>query len=164
MVDVSDKAPTRRVAVARGRVWLPREAINAVRNSEQPGYNHHDRVLTASKGPVLHTAQLAGIMGSKRTSELIPLCHPLPLSKVDVHFTFDDDEQLEPEGGYLVVECTAVTEGKTGVEMEALTGVSVACLTIWDMVKALAGREMVIEDVKVISKSGGKSGDWKRSD
>ncbi len=158
MVDVSNKASTSRSATAQGRVWLPREAMNAVRATEQGSAS------LLSKGPVLQTARLAGIMGAKRTSDLIPLCHPLPLSSVHVELKYDDDEQLEPEGGYLLIECTASTTGPTGVEMEALTGVSVACLTIWDMTKALAGREMVIEGLKVTRKSGGKSGDWTRED
>ncbi|KDN53395.1 molybdenum cofactor biosynthesis protein MoaC [Tilletiaria anomala UBC 951] len=164
MVDISSKTSTKRTATARGRVWLPRAAMNALRASEQSDASSAVPVPASTKGPVVQTAQLAGIMGAKRTSDLIPLCHPLALTKVAVHITFDDDEELEPEGGYLVVECTASTTGQTGVEMEALTGVSVACLTIWDMAKAVAGREMYIEDLKVIAKSGGKSGAWQRSD
>ena len=166
MVDVSDKSETKRSATARGRVWLPTEGIRAIFDVEQ------GRSTGAlSKGPVLHTAQLAGIMGAKQTSSLIPLCHPLRLTKVDVELAFEQDAIALADGtgdggeggGYLVIECTATTTDKTGVEMEALTGVSTAALTIWDMCKAVAGREMVIDDIKVIRKSGGKSGDWQRS-
>ena len=146
MVDVGGKAFTRRSATASGRIYLPYEALELIRDG-------------SSKGPVLHTAQLAGIMAAKRTSELIPLCHGLALSHVDVKLDLVDAEDC-----YVDVWCTATTSGQTGVEMEALTGCSVACLTVWDMVKAVAGKEMIIGEIKVVAKSGGKSGDWVRED
>lgn len=155
MVDVSKKPATRRSATAQGRVWLPSVAVEAVRAAEQGRGPLH-------KGPVFHTAQLAGIMGAKRTSELVPLCHPVALSQVEVELAWDE---LEEDGGcYVVVRCTARTTGPTGVEMEALTGASTACLTVWDMVKAVAGTDMVVDDLKVVAKSGGRSGDWRRLD
>ncbi len=141
MVDVSGKAVTARVATARGRVRL--SAATAVLVAE-------GRV---SKGDVIGIAELAGIMAAKRTSELIPLCHPLALSSVEVRVTL-----AEPG---VLVEAVARTSGPTGVEMEALTAVSVACLTIYDMLKA-AERGIVIEAIELVAKSGGKSGEWRR--
>jgi len=170
MVDVSDKAPTSRTATASGRIVLNRVAFglladgnggkhSSLRNVEDhSAYAADARHKARSKGDVLTTAQLAAIMGSKQTSSLIPLCHPLPLTHVQAEFT------LEPET--LSVQCTATTrcDGKTGVEMEALTAVSIGLLTIWDMVKAVAGKEMIIKDIMVIAKSGGKGGRWIRRD
>jgi cyclic pyranopterin phosphate synthase len=141
MVDVSDKASTLREAVATGLVRTSPE----VRDLAVTG--------KAKKGDVLTTAELAGVMAAKRTSDLIPLCHPLALSKVGVVVT-PCDEGFE-------VTATVRTTGPTGVEMEALTAVSVACLTLYDMLKA-ADKAMVIDGVKLLSKSGGKSGDWSR--
>ena len=141
MVDVSGKAETAREAVARGRVRLAPATLALVREGR------------VGKGDVIGIAELAGIMGAKRTAELIPLCHPLALSSVTVRVTV-----AEPG---LVVEATARTTGPTGVEMEALTAVSVACLTIYDMLKA-AERGMVIEAIELVAKSGGKSGEWRR--
>ena len=141
MVDVSDKQPTRRVAVARGQLRCAGETVERVLSG------------TAPKGAVLQTAELAGIMGAKRTADLIPLCHPLPLTKVAVKIDVD------PALPGFRVEAEARTVGVTGVEMEALTAASVACLTLFDMLKAI-DRTMVIEGLEVIEKSGGKSGSW----
>ena len=143
MVDVSAKADTARVAVARGRVVMARETLALALAGE------------AKKGDVFGVARIAGIMAAKKTHELIPLCHPLGLSKVGVEIT--PDETLP---GVLVVAETSVT-GKTGVEMEALTAVAVACLTIYDMLKAV-DRAMRIEGVELVEKRGGKSGRWSR--
>ena len=141
MVDVSGKAETAREAVARGRVRLAAATLALVTAGR------------IGKGDVIGIAELAGIMGAKRTAELIPLCHPLALSMVTVRVT------VAKPG--LVVEATARTTGPTGVEMEALTAVSVACLTIYDMLKA-AERGISIEAIELVAKSGGKSGEWRR--
>jgi cyclic pyranopterin phosphate synthase len=143
MVDVSAKADTARVAVARGRVVMARETLALALAGE------------AKKGDVFGVARIAGIMAAKKTHELIPLCHPLGLSKVGVEIA--PDETLP---GVLVVAEASVT-GKTGVEMEALTAVAVACLTIYDMLKAV-DRAMRIEGVELVEKRGGKSGPWSR--
>ncbi len=139
MVDVSDKPSTARVAVAEGFIRMKPETLALALSGE------------GKKGAVGPIAELAGVMGAKQTSSLIPLCHPLSLSKVEVTVS-------EADGG-LRVEATAKTTGPTGVEMEALTAVSVACLTLYDMLKA-ADRRMVIEGVRLLAKSGGASGDW----
>ncbi|MCP4318051.1 MAG: cyclic pyranopterin monophosphate synthase MoaC [Hyphomicrobiales bacterium] len=144
MVDVGGKTETERVAIAEGYVKMAPETLAAIRAGD------------ASKGDVIGTARLAGIMAAKKTSELIPLCHPLMLTKVSVDIT----EQPDLPG--LRIEALAKLSGKTGVEMEALTAVSVACLTIYDMAKAI-DKAMEITGVKLISKSGGKSGDWQRT-
>ena len=144
MVDVSGKEVTARVASAEGTVSCSRETVEQVRAG------------TAPKGAVIRTAELAGIMAAKRTAELIPLCHPLPITKADV--MIDVDEDLP--GFHVHAEVR--TKGVTGVEMEALTAVSVACLTLFDMLKAI-DRTMNIGGIQVITKSGGKSGDWTRS-
>lgn len=141
MVDVSGKDITKRTAVATGRISVSREVMDAV-------LGHKIR-----KGDVFTVAQVAGIMGTKRTSDLIPMCHPLSLTNASV--TFEPDE----EACEIRVFCTAVTEGRTGVEMEALTGVSVALLTVYDMCKAIDKR-MLISDIHLVSKAGGKSGDF----
>lgn len=141
MVDVSDKKPTQRIATAVGRLRCAPETLAKVRAGETP------------KGSVIRTAELAGIIAAKRTAELIPLCHPVPLTKVAVEIGID-----ETLPGFRV-SAEARTTGVTGVEMEALTAVSVACLTLFDMLKA-ADRAMTIEGIAVTSKSGGKSGDW----
>lgn len=141
MVDVTAKAETARRAVARGRVVMAPATLALIVEGEIP------------KGDVLATARLAGIMGAKRTAELIPLCHPLPLSHVSVDFTIDR------AGSAIEIEASASTAGRTGVEMEALTAVTVAALTIYDMAKAV-DRAMIIEAVRLIAKSGGKSGNW----
>lgn len=145
MVDVSAKADTKRLARARGRVLMAPETLALALSGQ------------AKKGDVFGVARVAAIMAAKRTSDLIPLCHPLPLSSVSVEIT--PDEALP---GLRVAVEAAVT-GKTGVEMEALTAVSVACLTIYDMLKA-ADRAMRIDGVELVSKEGGKSGDWRRED
>jgi cyclic pyranopterin phosphate synthase len=139
MVDVSEKAVTVREAVARGRITMSADALRAVREA------------TLQKGDALAAARLAGIMAAKRTADLIPLCHPLPLSHIDVTLTADRD-------GY-VIEGQARTAAQTGVEMEALTAVSVAALTLYDMVKAL-DKGMIIGDIRLIAKRGGRSGDY----
>lgn len=143
MVDVGEKAETDRTAVACGRIRVSREVYEAIRGG------------TSKKGDVLGVARVAGIMGAKRTSELIPLCHGLMLTKCSVEFTMHESE--------LAVEavCTVKTHGKTGVEMEALTGVSTALLTIYDMCKAL-DRGMVIYGICLLRKEGGKSGVYER--
>ena len=142
MVDVGDKAITTREAVAEGRIVMKPETLTLILEGR------------AKKGDVLATARIAGIMAAKKTHELIPLCHPLLLTKVSVEF--EADEALP---GFHVTALARVS-GQTGVEMEALTAVSVACLTLYDMAKAV-DRGMRIEGVRVIEKSGGKSGDWK---
>ena len=142
MVDVSDKAVTERSATAEGFVAMAPETLDLILRGGAP------------KGDVLATARIAGIMAAKRTHELIPLCHPLPLTQVTVDFMPSRD----PAG--IRVEATAKVEAKTGVEMEALTAVSVACLTIYDMVKAVE-RGMRIEDIHLVEKRGGKSGTYR---
>ena len=142
MVDVSDKDVTRRTATAQGVISVSREVIDAVTGK------------TIKKGDVLTVAQVAGIMGTKRTSELIPMCHPLGLNNASV--TFDIDE----EACTITAVCTAVCEGRTGVEMEALTGVSVALLTRYDMCKSVEKR-MVISDIHLVEKTGGRSGEFR---
>jgi len=145
MVDVSNKAPTERVASAEGRVVMSKATLDLVLAGN------------AKKGDVLGPARIAGIMAAKRTHELIPLCHPLALSQVLV--------ELEPDTALpgINVRATVKVTGPTGVEMEALTAVSVACLTIYDMVKA-AERGMRIEGIRLLEKSGGKSGLYKAKD
>jgi cyclic pyranopterin monophosphate synthase len=144
MVDVSAKADTAREAVARALIKMKPATLRAVRRGDAP------------KGDVFGTARTAGILAAKRTSELIPLCHPLRLTKVDV--TFHDRRG----NGTLGVEARVRTVDKTGVEMEALTAVTVAALTIYDMVKALE-KGVTIARVELVEKSGGKSGRWRRS-
>lgn len=145
MVDVGGKAATERVAVAEGFVTMKPETLASILAGD------------AAKGDVIGTARLAGIMAAKKTAELIPLCHPLMLDKVTV--------DIEPDRSLpgLRVTATAKLTGKTGVEMEALTAVSVACLTIYDMAKAI-DKGMTIGGVRLLSKSGGKSGDWKAAE
>ena len=145
MVDVSGKDATVRTAIAVGNVVMTPETLALIRSGD------------SKKGDVLGTARIAGIMAAKRTHELIPLCHPLALSQVVVELTPDDTLPG------VRVRALAKLTGKTGVEMEALTAVSVACLTIYDMVKAV-DRFMTIEGIGRIEKAGGKSGDWKRED
>jgi cyclic pyranopterin phosphate synthase len=142
MVDVSGKAATERIAVAEGRVVMSRATLDLVLKGD------------AKKGDVLGAARIAGIMAAKKTHELIPLCHPLALSKITVDIAPD---RKRPG---LVVQATAKLTGQTGVEMEALTAVSVACLTIYDMVKAVE-RGMRIEGIRLIEKRGGKSGHYR---
>ncbi|NNE88632.1 MAG: cyclic pyranopterin monophosphate synthase MoaC [Silicimonas sp.] len=139
MVDVSDKEVTDRIAVAEGFVKMTPETLALITEGR------------AKKGDVLSVARLAGIMGAKKTSELIPLCHPLPITKVALLLT------AAPERPGVRIEATVKTSGQTGVEMEALTAVTTACLTVYDMVKAVE-KSMVIEDVRLVLKDGGKSG------
>lgn len=142
MVDVSPKQPTLRAASARGKIRVSRPVLDAI-------LGH-----TAAKGDVLGVARVAGIMATKRTSDLIPLCHPLMLSHASVDFTVLEE-------GAIQAECTVKLSGKTGVEMEALTGVTVALLTIYDMCKAV-DRSMELSDIHLVHKEGGKSGVYDR--
>jgi len=141
MVDTGNKEITSRRAVASARVLMMSETVSALREHRTP------------KGDPLETARLAGIMAAKRTSDLIPLCHPLPLTHIDVRATLEDDG--------VALEADVSTNAQTGVEMEALTAVSVAALTVYDMCKALE-KGMTITDVRLERKTGGKSGDYKR--
>ena len=141
MVDVSEKSVTHRIAVARGSVSMRPETLELIRSGN------------AKKGDVIGTARIAGILAAKKTHELIPLCHPLMLSKVTIDIEADDTLP-----GLLVTATTKVS-GQTGVEMEALTACSLACLTIYDMAKAV-DRGMVIGDIRLVEKAGGKSGHW----
>jgi cyclic pyranopterin phosphate synthase len=143
MVDVGAKASTHRVAVATGRIQMLPSTLALIQSG------------TVKKGDVLGIARIAGIQGAKKTSDLIPLCHPLALTRVAIDF----DIQAEAEVPTIVCTATAETIGQTGVEMEALTAVQVALLTIYDMCKA-ADRGMVMTDVKLLEKQGGKSGHW----
>ena len=143
MVDVSEKAVTERSATAEGFVSMAPETLDLILSGDVP------------KGDVLATARIAGIMAAKRAPELIPLCHPLPLTQVTVDFAPSRD----PAG--ISVEATAKVEAKTGVEMEALTAVTVACLTIYDMVKAV-DRAMTFSGIRLIEKTGGRSGSFRR--
>jgi cyclic pyranopterin phosphate synthase len=140
MVDVGAKAVTRRTARACALVRLPPAAAAAL------------RAATLPKGDALAAAQIAGILAAKRTGELIPLCHPLPLDAVDVRFSWDDASVLR-------IEAHAATSAKTGVEMEALVAASVAALTVYDMCKTV-DKGIVVEQVRLLEKTGGKSGDW----
>ena len=142
MVDVSGKNVTHREAVACGEIAVSEPVMQAILNG------------TAAKGDVLGVARVAGIMAVKRTAELIPMCHPLPITKCAVDF------EPQPEKGIVTATCTASVDGKTGVEMEALTGVSAALLTVYDMCKAIDKR-MVIQNIHLVSKCGGKSGDFR---
>ena len=145
MVDVGDKDITSRVAVARGHVSIQPETLRLIKEG------------LMKKGDVLTIAQIAGIMGAKKTSELIPLCHLLPLDKVDVELELDDAECR------INVTATARTTGRTGVEMEALTGASIAALTLYDMCKSVT-KSMEIESVYLLEKTGGKSGNYRKKD
>ena len=140
MVDVGGKADTQRRAVATGRIAIAPDALAAIRDG------------AAKKGDVLAVARVAGIMAAKKTAELIPLCHPIPLTRVTLDLTLDADG--------ITATALAQTDGKTGVEMEALTAVSVALLTIYDMAKAM-DRAMTITGVRLLEKAGGASGDWR---
>lgn len=143
MVDVSDKNDTKRVAVASGKITMSKEAYDAIISN------------VVKKGPVLQTAVVAAIMGTKKTSDLIPMCHPLLLTGINC------DIEENPDENSFKLFVTAKLNGQTGVEMEALTGVSIGLLTIYDMVKAI-DKSMVISDIQLEEKSGGKSGDFKR--
>lgn len=145
MVDVTAKRETARIAVAEGRIVMTPATFEAVRRGE------------AAKGDVVGTARIAGIMAAKETHRLIPLCHPLPIGRVAV--------EIEPEPALpgFVVRASVKVAGRTGVEMEALTAVSVACLTVYDMVKAV-DRTMEIGPIRLVAKTGGKSGEYRRDD
>lgn len=140
MVDVGHKPETERIAIARGEVHMTKQTLDLIRSHQ------------IKKGDVLTVAQIAGISASKRTSDLIPLCHPLPISKIDVDF------ELNESPPSIIITSTVKVTGKTGVEMEALTAVSVAALTIYDMAKA-AEKTMRIQNIRLIEKHGGQSGD-----
>lgn len=144
MVDVGDKDITHRIAVAGGSINMESETLALIKEGGH------------KKGDVLGIARTAGIMGAKKTSELVPLCHPLSLTHVNIELTIDEDKTS------VHCECRAETDGKTGVEMEALTAVQVTLLTIYDMCKAI-DRGMIISDIKLLEKSGGNSGEWKRT-
>lgn len=144
MVDVGKKPATARLAVARARLRFPAGVLARVLAGSGP------------KGPIEEAARCAGLLGAKRTAELIPMCHPLPLDHLDLRFHALDDDVLE-------ILCEARTEARTGVEMEALTGAAIAALTVYDMTKALE-KGISIERVELVSKRGGKSGDWSRAD
>ena len=139
MVNVGDKQITKRIATAKATMFLGSEIINHFQNKE----------LTTKKGPVFQTAIIAGIQAVKKTSELIPMCHPLLINGVDIDIDIMDTKHIE-------IVCTVEIEGKTGVEMEALTGATVAALTVYDMCKAIS-QKMVIKEVKLIEKTGGES-------
>ena len=145
MVDVSDKADTERTATAKGSVYMQPETLKKIMEGG------------VKKGDVLSVAQLAGIMGAKKTPELIPLCHPLALTSVKVNLITDPDRNA------VDIEATCKLKGQTGVEMEALTACSVAALTVYDMCKA-RDRSMTVESLGLCEKSGGRSGEWRRDD
>lgn len=144
MVDIGAKKDTERVAIARGRIRMAKETFALACGRD------------TKKGDPISIAELAGIMGAKRTSDLIPLCHPLPLTSVKLEITPSESETA------LIVTATAKTTGKTGVEMEALTAVSVACLTLYDMLKAV-DKAMIIDGIELLEKSGGKSGHYQKA-
>lgn len=145
MVDVGTKPETKRIAIAAGRIVMRPETLELVQTSG------------LAKGDVLAAARLAGIMAAKKTAELVPLCHPLPLSRVEVELDASSDDEA------ILCTATAETIGRTGVEMEALTAVEIALLTIYDMCKAV-DRAMTITDIHLVEKSGGRSGTWRRND
>ena len=139
MVNVIDKKITKRTAVARANMFLGKEIVNLLNGSE----------IHTKKGPVFQTAIVAGVQAVKKTSDLIPMCHPLPLDGIDIDIQFLNKESIQ-------ILCTVEMEGKTGVEMEALTGASMTALTVYDMCKAIS-QKMIIQEVMVIKKTGGKS-------
>ena len=142
MVDINNKKESKRKATATGTIILSKKAINEIKKEKIP------------KGNVLNTARIAGIMAAKKTSDLIPLCHPIPVEAIKIDFDIEDNN--------INVLAIVSTSSKTGVEMEALMAVNIACLTIYDMIKSI-DKHAKINSVKLISKSGGKSGDWKRN-
>ena len=139
MVNVSDKKTTKRTSIAKATMFLGEEIISHFNNDE----------LITKKGPVFQTAIVAGIQGVKKTSEIIPMCHPLLINGVDINIHVINSEHIE-------VLCEVIIEGKTGVEMEALTGVNITCLTIYDMCKSIS-QDIIIKEVKLVEKTGGKS-------
>ena len=142
MVDINNKKESKREATATGSIILSKNALNEIKKGK------------TSKGNVLNTARIAGIMAAKKTSDLIPLCHPIPIEAIKIDFDIEDNN--------INVFAVVSTTNKTGVEMEALMAVNIACLTIYDMIKSI-DKLAKINSVKLISKSGGKSGDWKRN-
>ena len=142
MVDINNKKESKRKATATGTIILSKKAINEIKKEK------------ISKGNVLNTARIAGIMAAKKTSDLIPLCHPIPVEAIKIDFDIEDNN--------INVLAIVSTTNKTGVEMEALMAVNIACLTIYDMIKSI-DKHAIINSVKLISKNGGKSGDWKRN-
>lgn len=169
MVDVGSKSSTQRIATASGRILIPKAAYDLVISHGSLTAPDGDsaelwrtKEKARKKGDVLVVSQLAGIMACKRTAELIPLCHPLPIAHIDIVLT--PEVNGDGIGTVYSVRCEAAVSctGKTGVEMEALTAVSVALLNVWDMLKAVAGKEMEIQGIVVNMKSGGKSGDFSR--
>lgn len=149
MVDVSAKPETKRVAIAEGFISMKQETLELIASGK------------AAKGDVLACARVAGVMGAKKTSELIPMCHPLNITKVKVECTPQMPDEREDGRCGVYVNVTCAVCGKTGIEMEALTGASIACLTIYDMCKAV-DRGMEIDEVRLLLKDGGKSGHWER--
>lgn len=143
MVDVSDKQVTKRTASARSRIAVDNNILNLLKNDE----------IHTKKGPVFHTSIIAGVMAAKKTADIIPFCHPVALDDCQVNIHVEQNE--------IVIDCTATTTGKTGVEMEALTGASAAALTFYDMCKALS-HDIIIKDTRLMSKTGGKK-DFHRS-
>ena len=141
MVDITSKKNSKRKSLAQGFILVSKETLNSIETDN------------LEKGDLFNTARIAGILAAKKTSELIPLCHPLSISKIDINFNIKDN-------GIEVITSVSI-EGKTGVEMEALTATSIACLTIYDMIKSI-DKESEITSIRLISKSGGKSGNWKR--
>ncbi len=139
MVDVGNKAVTERIAIAQSVIILEKEILDNLKNDD----------IQTKKGAVFQTAILAGIMGAKKTSDLIPLCHPLPLKKVDIQIEINENEEV-------VIQCLAKTKGQTGVEMEALTGATIAALTVYDMCKGFS-QNIIIKETKLMKKSGGKT-------
>lgn len=143
MVSVEDKNDTKRVAIAKGKITMKKNTLELIKNG------------TAKKGDVLSVAQIAGIMGAKKTSDIIPMCHNIFLTGADINYDIDD------ENNAIEITATVKTTGKTGVEMEALSAVSIAALTIYDMCKA-TDKGMIISDIRLLEKTGGKSGHFKR--
>ena len=141
MVDVSEKAETKRTAIAEGKIRMKADTLSLIKQGH------------IEKGDVLGVARVAGIMAAKKTSDIIPMCHPIMISGCCLNFKINDEEN------YITIEAEAKTTGKTGIEMEALTAVSAAALTIYDMCKAI-DRGMIIEDIHLLKKDGGKSGEW----
>lgn len=142
MVDVSEKNITHRIAIAKGKISMEKETLEVILSGKM------------KKGDVLGTAQIGGIMGAKQTSNLIPMCHNIMISSLDIAFEIDEEDSS------ITIIATAKTDSKTGIEMEAMTAVSVAALTIYDMCKAI-DRSMIIHDIQLVEKSGGKSGTYR---
>ncbi len=151
MVDVGAKTPTRREALVRATVRMDADTRRRIESGDTP------------KGAVLDVARIAGIQGAKRTAELIPLCHPLPIETVDIDFAWQKENADDTDAARLLIVARAVVTAKTGVEMEAMTAASVAALTVYDMCKAV-DRSMAVESIELLEKRGGRSGHWTRDD